>query len=301
MILRRFLLILAITVTLTLVIVVWLFPSHEDFRFENHCWNGTGNLQAGNEIKPIESLSRLPSASAGTTFILVPYLQFTPDELDTIRSFTSSGGALVLADDYGYGNDVLEYLGLTARFSGRALLDPLSNYNSEWLPRVSIFTDDSLTSGLESLVLNHATSLLNIAPGEIMAQSSLFSFLDDNSNRTWNEGEPTGRKPVISRHMLGSGQVILIADASIFINSMATMASNSNLLSNIIKTSPEGVYFDQSHLSSSNLQETKAMLAKLRSLLAAPLGLLLLIALVFAITLFPLWRRQPDYLNRSLS
>lgn len=287
--LRRFLLILTVVLVAALALTVWFFPSNEDFRTENWFWNGTRSLQSNYPAEPIESLSGLPASPEGNTLILIPYLPFVPGELDAVKSFANRGGTVILADDFGYGNQILEYLGLKARFSREVLLDPLSNYKNPWLPRILHLTDSVLTGSVGNLVLNHATSLVNVDESEIIAQSSLFSFLDNNGNEVWNDGEPTGRMPVISYHGFGSGHVILIADASIFINSMTTVGGNRHLLENIAGMTRSRLLIDQSHLPPSNLHLAKIALAQARGLLATPIGILLLMMLTLALTLLPLW------------
>ena len=129
--LRRFLVILTVALIVLLVITAWFFPSNEDFRVENPFWNGTRDLTTGCPALPLSSLADLPPSPQGATLILVPYLSCTPAELGQLNSFVTRGGTLVLADDYGHGNQVLEYLGLGARFSGQSLLDPTVNYKSK--------------------------------------------------------------------------------------------------------------------------------------------------------------------------
>ena len=152
--LRRFLVILSIVLVLVLTIVAWFFPSNDDFRAENPFWNGTEDISSSYSATPLGSLSDLPPLPQGSTLILIPYLEFTPAELGELNSFVTKGGTLVLADDYGYGNQILAYLGLKARFSGQTLLDPLSNYKNKWFPRISHIMPSIITSNTESLVLN---------------------------------------------------------------------------------------------------------------------------------------------------
>jgi len=142
-----------------LIIAVWFFPSNEDFRVENPFWNGTRDISASYPAQPLESLSDLPPSPQGTTLILIPYLNCTPAELEQLNRFVSQGGRLVLADDYGYGNQILEYLGLRARFAGETLLDPLVNYKNKQFPKIIHLEPSLLTSNTGSLVFNHATCL----------------------------------------------------------------------------------------------------------------------------------------------
>ncbi len=204
----------------------------------------------------------------------------------------TGGGALVLADDYGYGNSVLEYLGLSARFSGQALIDPLSNYKNKRLPRISNLRPAPLTAKAESLVLNHATCLFGVDDSETLALSSAFSFLDTDGNGAGDPLEPVGPFPVISQHRLGKGQVILISDPSIFINSMQSIDSNATLVENIATIAAGSLFIDQSHLPPSDLSQAQDLLARVRSYLSTPLGTSGLVTLALAITMMPVWRKH---------
>jgi hypothetical protein len=289
--LHKVITITTLLVILALTALVWFFPSNDDFRLENKFWNGASETLSG-PFRPVKSLAQLP---AGSTLLLIPYVDFTAAELQTVKDFVVQGGTLILADDYGYGNRVLEFLGFKARFSGRPLLDPLVNYKNQWFPRVVHLSDSPLTEGIENLALNHATAIANVAADEVIAQSSAFSYLDLNANEKQEANEPNGPHPVISRHSLGGGQVILIADPSLFINSMSGIEDNHQLIQNIATLNTTPPLVDQSHLTPSNLHQTKDLLASARGSLASPLGTLGVVALALSLTLLPFWRerRQP--------
>ncbi len=296
--LRRFLLILATALVIVLIIAVWFSPSNEDFRVENPFWNGTRDISVSYPVLPIESLSELPKSAQESTLILIPYLNCTTAELGQLNSFVIRGGRLILADDYGHGNHVLEYLGLRARFSGQTLLDPLINYKNKQFPRIIHLEPDPLTRHTESLIFNHATCLVNVASADTLARSSSFSFLDLNGNHTWEEGEPTGPLPVISHHNLGSGQVILASDPSLFINSMETIEGNNNIIQNIAATTNR-LYLDQSHLPPSELHQTKDLLTTIRHCLATPWGTSGLVTLALILVLKPVWQRKKEQPEES--
>ena len=290
--LRRFLVMLTIALVIILTVVMWFSPTNDDFRTDNPFWNGAKSVSSSYPVSPLESLSNLPPSPKGSTLILIPYLQSSSAELEALNSFITQGGTLILADDYGYGNQVLEYMGLKARFSGQPLLDPLANYKNKWFPRISPLKSSSLTNNIESLVFNHATCLTDVEATDILALSSSFSFLDLNGNQVWEENEPTGPLPVISQHNLGSGQIILISDPSIFINSMETLASNHNFMQNIAAITTSNLLIDQSHLPPSNLHQTKNLLARIHGFFITPLGTLGLVILALTITLMPLWHER---------
>ena len=292
MTLRRFLVSLAIALVVILVVMIWFMPLDDDFRVENTFWNGSSELDSYQALTPLETLADLPVATEGATLILIPYIQLTQPELEDVRRFVNEGGTLVLADDYGHGNQVLSHLGMEARFSGQALLDPLFNYKNEQLPRVFNLSPDSVTDDFESLVLNHATCLTDVESGDILAMSSSFSYLDLNDDQSWDEGEPTGAMPVISSHIQANGRVILVSDPSIFINSMGTLDDNYGVIENIAGITSSRLFLDQSHLPYSDLHHTKDLLADVRGVLATPAGTLALVAVLLIIILRPMWPRK---------
>lgn len=289
--LRRFLLIITVTLLIVLVLTVWFFPSNDDFRVDNPFWNGIRDVRADYQVQPLDSLEELPSSPDGATLLVIPYLSCTSKGLEHLNYFVSRGGRLIIADDYGHGNQILESLGLEARFSGQILLDPLINYKNKRFPRIIHVQPDPLTVNTDNLVFNHATSLINITGNNTLALSSPFSFLDDNGNGTRDSGESTGPLPVISRHGLGSGQVILISDPSLFINSMDTIAGNDSFIQNIAANTPV-LYIDQSLLTFSELYRTRSWLQQVRSLLSTPVVTAVLVLAAIIVALIPIWQKK---------
>ena len=289
--LRRFLGILAAALIILLILTIWFFPSNDDFRLDNPFWHGTGDIRAEYEIQAIDSLEELPSSPRGATLLLIPYVSSIPEELHYLKVFVSRGGRLILADDYGHGNEILEYLELEARFSGDTLLDPLVNYKNKRFPRILNFESDPLTSNTDNLVFNHATSLINVSENVVLAMSSPFSFLDYNGDGTRESSEPTGPLPVISRHEVDNGEVILISDPSIFINSMDKIAGNNDFIQNIAATSSV-LYLDQSHLTFTELYHSRSLLQRTRDVLATTIGTAVLVLVAIVAALIPIWYRK---------
>lgn len=269
--LRRFLMLVALVVVIILVALAWFFPSNEDFDADNYFWNGARDISSLIPLTALSSLSDLPSAPVGSTLIVIPYLKFTPPEFEMLKRFTTGGGTLIIADDFGFGNQILEYLGMKERFSGQALLDPLMYYKSKWFPRIYNIKTSLLTANSDNLVFNHATGLLNVEAGNTLALSSSLSFLDLNGNARRDTAEPGGPIPVITQHNLGSGKLVLITDPSIFINSMDRLEGNATLMRNIADAAPSGIFLDQSHLPATNLRQTKSLLTAIQVFLANPL------------------------------
>src|SRR4030042_804187 len=210
--LRRFLAILTAFLIIGLVLSAWFMPLNDDFQDENPFWNGVSDITKKYPVHLLTSLADLPPSPPGQTLILIPYRNSTATDLVRLNRFVLEGGRLILSDDYGYGNQILEYLGLKTRFSGQTFLDPMINYKSRLFPEITHLEPNPLTANITSIVFNHATCLIDVSADEIVASSSTFSYLDLNDNELSDADEPTGPLPVISQHTLGTGLVILVAD-----------------------------------------------------------------------------------------
>ena len=284
-------------IVLSLTALIWFYPPNGDFRTGNPFWNGLTTFTTDSKISIITSFDNLPSPTKETVLIIIPYTQLTETELDKLSRFVSLRGTLIVLDDYGYGNQILNRLELDMRFTGKPLLDPLFSYKSKWLPRITDFDrsiQTPITNNVTSIVLNHASTISNISDNAVVAWSSRFSFLDLNSDSTRETDEPSGPLAVAAYAKAGEGYVVAISDPSILINSMINMDANFNFIKNVmqIQSSNPTIFVDQSHLPRTSLDEAKETIGTTLKLVSSPLGTLSLITVVLALTLTPVWRKS---------
>lgn len=284
---------LLLVIVLVSCAIIWFYPPTGDFRVENPAWNGYSELSRDTNALALASMSDLPSIGEGTALIVVPYEEFTATEHSEINSYVTSGGILVLLDDYGYGNQVLSNLGLDVRFSGQTLLDPLFNYKNKWFPTIAEFVETPINVNVTSVVFNHATYLNSTADLTVIGFSSGFSFADSNNDATWDSGELNGPLPVAAYAKLGQGYVVVVSDPSMAINGMIDQGNNLEFVNKTvhIKSGVTQVYIDQSHLPSTALDMAKADLAVVYGLVASPLGTLSLIIVVMAYSFSRFYKR----------
>ena len=274
-----------VLVTIISVVCIWFYPSVQDFMAANTLWNGVRDFSHESGAQNIDSLDELPALPEEKTLLSIPTLAYSDEELIRIRDFVSHGGRLVLMDDYGYGNQVLEALGLDVRFTNIPLLDPLFCYKSPWLPKIMDFAPELGENGVEMVVLNHATCLQDVAESEVLAWSSGSSFLDFDESETRTRDEPRGPFPVAAKMKCGKGTVVLVSDPSILINSMARRGDNRSFAAYLVGPGVEEgeVLVDRSSLAKAQLDESKVGLVSLRRALSEPYPLLGLVVIVFAV------------------
>ncbi|MCK9356767.1 MAG: DUF4350 domain-containing protein, partial [Dehalococcoidia bacterium] len=168
--------------------LTWLHPADADFSVAGRGWNGLRDAADQLDAMPLAAADEYDSLASPGTLILVPAEPLAADVTERIGTFVRDGGVLVLLDDYGRGNEVLEALGAPVRFSGAPLVDPLHCDTNETMPKAVVGTTSG--AGELSLVLNHGTWLEVEGGVDLWASSSYFSYGDVDNNGKWDEGEP---------------------------------------------------------------------------------------------------------------
>lgn len=269
---RGFAAVAAIALAVTLLAVSMTAPvvsTSADFSIFNSGWNGTSKLavatyklgkfapsftvkSSGSELTVeqvgLDKISLAPRTDA--LIIIGPTKSFTTLEGRIIGDFVRNGGVLLLADDFGTANSLLIGMNATSRFSGDLVMD----LAYEKQPEFSVCFDlkqDPLTHNVTTVLLNYPSSLvLSGNSSEVLARSSVASWLDTNGDRLQEWGEPRGPFPLLARENLGSGTVVLLSDPSVLINGMGKNLDNAALATNLmdyICRDRSSVYFDESH------------------------------------------------------
>ena len=126
----------------------------------------------------------------------------------------------------------------------------------------------------------------------VVARSSRFSFLDKDNDGQRSAEDQRGPIPIVAYAAFGAGQLILVSDPSIFINSMFFAEDNVEFISNLVESiHPQGeIFYAQSLLPDSNLTRSKEVLNRLRSVKDSPGILAALSALLIIGLMSPIWR-----------
>ncbi len=243
----------------------------------NSGWNGTSVLGQKGFMPVSQDMAKVLSSPdvIGVLAILGPSREFSKVEAELMAGFVKKGGMLVIADNVGSGNGLLELLGIPVRFDGRLLMDTLFYRKQPVFPLVFDLPQSEFSIGIDELALNHATAL-NVRDSsnvKVLAQSSRFSLLDDNQDGKKGAEEPTGPFPVWAEVQLGKGSILLFTSPMSFTNGMIHEGQNRILIENVINawfvrasssgTQSEGAYLlllDETHLGFSESSAPKLVL-----------------------------------------
>ncbi len=191
------------------------------------------------DIKPITS----------SIVILGPGESFTSTEIQYIDDFLSSGGKVVVADDFKKGNSLLSGLNTSSRFVGEPLYDLSFSKRPEYSVAYNS-REHPITENVSLIQLNRATGISPDKNATSLVNTSSVAWLDSNGNEKYDAGERRGNISLISVEEYGKGELLLVSDPSIFINSMQDELDNEKLTDNILGYISKGrsnIVFDESH------------------------------------------------------
>lgn len=215
----------------------------DDFSTYNAEWNGGKDIR--NELSKNHTVSSMPGIDGLTVYdpdktafiILGPDEIFSKQDRKIVKEFIENGGLLILADDFGTGNYLLDNLTTGIAFSNMLILDDV-NYREN----ITFPVTTTNIANVSEITMNYPTSLI-IENGSvnILASTSLFSWLSkDGVTR-----ERSGSFPVIADISYGQGKIVAIADPSIFINSMLPFGDNNILFEKLVGNRTDVIFYEK--------------------------------------------------------
>jgi len=219
----------------------------------NPAWDGTSSVRTTAEAMSIDATIAQNTSAYGTVlanksiaFVLSPDQRYSELAAGDVSTFVRSGGTLLVAADYGeHGNDLLAAVGVDARLNGTPLRDEQKAGPSPAFPRATATANHTYTDGVDTVVLNHGTSI-EVGTATPLVSTSEFSYLDTSRNQALDESEVLQRRPVVTIEPLGEGHVIVVSDPSIFLNAMLDRGDNEAFLRELLGAH-QRVILDVSH------------------------------------------------------
>jgi len=274
-----------------------------DFAITNTGWNGCstiairivqeGKLQPTFYFEDQElTLSHrsfteynLPPATS-TLVVIGPRTPFSTEEVAFIDSFLHGGGMVLLADDFGTGHQLLTALNTSTRLSTKLVLDLAFEKQA---PFVNVFTfddkDSLLLSNVSHLLLNYPSRIIPGANTSVLAETTMLSWVDDNTNGKHDTKERKGVFPIIALEQIGQGTLVIVSDPSFFINSMKEYLDNQQFRDNLfhfIYDERSLVLIDESHR---DVNAPLQLLYRLPQTLSMELkiGIVIMVLLIFLV------------------
>ncbi|KAB1187543.1 MULTISPECIES: DUF4350 domain-containing protein [Haloferax] len=185
--------------------------------------------------------------SRTVAFVVSPESGYTDAEAARLESFVQNGGTLVVAEDFRpHSNELLAQLGTQARIDQTPLRDDRHQFKTGAFPIATHTASDPLTRDVDQLTLNHPATV-SANGSTVLVRSSNFSYLDRDGDATLDENETLQSYPVVTVERIGDGEVVVVSDPSLFINSMLEQSDNRAFADALVQ-SHDTLLVDVSHV-----------------------------------------------------
>ncbi len=248
-------LLLALVITVLVALGAVAATSSTAFGLYNPSWDGAADLRQDVADDPtveshlVRDTARYEALPANETvaFVIAPDDPYEGEDAERVREFVANGGTLVVLENFDEtGNDLLADVGAEVRTDGQLLRDERHHYRGPAMPVATNVENHTLTAGVDQLTLNYATAL---EPGSatVLVATSDFAYLGPEENEL-DEQDDLQSYPVATVENVSDGQVIVVGDPSITINSMYDEPDNAAFVRGLYRSADVShVVFDQSH------------------------------------------------------
>lgn len=216
-------------------------PTPEDGR---QAPTGGDGDEAGGPQAPVG-----PPAARQGVFVLGPSVPGNADEAHRLWSLMNASGTVVVADDSGQANSLLEELPTSTRVDNATLIDVAYRQQPSF-PVLFTVAQHPLTEDVDSIVANIAGGVQPDPNATRLVASSNSSWLDRDGDGSPSGPDARGPHTVMSVEAIGSGELVVLSDPSIATNEMLDEADNAQLAANLAGqlTRNQGeVYWDEAH------------------------------------------------------
>ena len=219
---KRVIIALLLLIAAGLIVTAQLATTDDEYSRYNINWNGTSDFfgMAADE-KYVYSYDDLRSAeSSSTLLIIAPGTDFTG-----LADYLYQGNTVIIADQSGNANVFLEQIGSSIRVHNEQVRSTSMEYKDMGIFRGTV-EGDLFGSNVTTLTFNYPGYLTG---GDIIASTSYLSWVDTNANNIPDSNETLKVYSLIASEDIGNGRIIVIADPSVFINSMLVRTHTENM------------------------------------------------------------------------
>ncbi|MDO9523791.1 MAG: DUF4350 domain-containing protein [Methanocorpusculum sp.] len=219
---KRVIIALLLLLVAGLIVTAQFATTDDEYSRYNINWNGTSDFfgLAADE-KFVYSYDDLRSAeSGGTLLIIAPGTDFTG-----LADYIYQGNTVIIADQSGNANIFLEQIASSIRVHNEQVRSTSMEYKDMGIFRGTV-VGDLFGSNVTTLTFNYPGYLTG---GDIIAATSYLSWIDTNANNIPDSNESLKVYSLIASENIGNGRVIVIADPSVFINSMLVRTNTENM------------------------------------------------------------------------
>jgi len=274
-----------------LLLTAHLTSNNLEFSQYNTGWNGTSvfflGLDRHRVTDIIDPAGLAPYRNNTLLLIIAPERLPSVQETAAYRSFLERGNTILLADDFGTGNAILRGIGSRIVILPGNLSSIDRAYNDPYAVVAYPVANVSPVRLISAILLNRPAPLEG---GDPLLTSSIMSWIDTNGNKRIDRDEMMGRFAVMAKEKIGGGEIIVLSDPSIFINSMQDPGAkwdNRQLIGNLVDRA-DPVLIDQMNSRTTGTEGMSTILHVMKTSLSTEIVLIIVLLLIAAVA----WRKK---------
>ncbi|AWB28555.1 DUF4350 domain-containing protein [Halococcoides cellulosivorans] len=243
-----------VAVAVLVVLVATTASSTVTFDPYNPDWNGTSEFRALAAEQGSAELITDASAYDGldadrsVVFVLAPEQPHYARSGQAMQSYMDRGGTVVVAGDRGRSADWLVQNLTRYRIDRTPVRDLAAFTEGTALPLVHPPADRPI-DGVDSVATNLPGSIDNVPDEQRVLVTASTAFRDADGDGEPDDDEPLGPFTVAATQSVGDGRMIVLADPSLFIDSMLDRADNRAFVTHLFGDA-DRVVIDRSHATS---------------------------------------------------
>ncbi|MBP2147050.1 cbb3-type cytochrome oxidase subunit 3 [Methanofollis sp. W23] len=219
--------------------VFHLSTTYDDYSRYNVQWNGTSTFFShleGHGAQMVTDRDDLITYDNALLLVIAPDGPPDPERARAYRNFLAHNNTLLLCDDTGEIAPLLEGLQSTISVLPGTVSSVERDYVTTAAVRGYAAGNHTLIDGVPAVLFNRPMALEGGTP---FLQTSLLSWADENGNGRIDGEESVGRYDLVAYEEIGGGELVVVGDPGIFLNSMAGLGEgNEMFLKNLLSLRP---------------------------------------------------------------
>ncbi|MCX6701415.1 MAG: DUF4350 domain-containing protein [Methanomicrobiales archaeon] len=267
------------------VLLLHLSTDYNDYGRYNPGWNGSSrffeSLEKDNVVL-LNNANELPGYDNTALLIIAPAGEYSSAEAGYYQDYLERGNTMVVLDDFGSANSLLDQLKSSVRLRNIPLMSADRAYNNPVFIRAYPSGNARVIQNISTLTLDRPSA---VDGGSPFLSSSLLSWEDNNGNQRADPNETIGQFVVGTMVQVGNGQLYVIGDPGVIINAMEVSdgaGDRAIFISNILHLRNTTI-IDQTHSMTGITTNPSSIIHKIQTSMGIQIGSLAFILMIFVI------------------
>ncbi|MEM2511780.1 MAG: hypothetical protein QXX61_01460 [Ignisphaera sp.] len=237
---KDIIIILVFAIIISFISILINMPSTTPYSPFNTGGNGYSNLLSiksinVNFVKDARELNQ-------KTLVIIPLRRNPGNAINQlVEDMLKYGTTIVILDEDGYSNNLLEYLRIKARVEIYKVLDEVSKIRSREFPLIELVLGNNT---MKIATYRPSYIILDEENTVSVAKTSRYAYADVDRNGYYTVGESMGEYLIACSWKINNGVLWLVADLDLFANNLMDLGDNIDFLYKLMSSGKASIIVD---------------------------------------------------------